>query len=253
MNSQKNSLIFARDLSWITCKRINFSKSYFTLIELLIVVAAIAILISILIPSLSIAKEKSRIAVCASNQSQIYKHAMIWSNNENGWTPYGNSWHIYSGSNNLKQGSNDTWMAMGRLVKDNIITEPDVLNCPSEKGTFQYGTVNKPFKQPFKPNLTCFNFSTIIQKFSTSNGELESGSKKFFVSMFDKEAVSMDAYWFKGFSESDHINYSNVAYSSGHVKLVYHNAMSPREKIVSWDQSFNTKVNTMWKKLEDNF
>jgi prepilin-type N-terminal cleavage/methylation domain-containing protein/prepilin-type processing-associated H-X9-DG protein len=43
----------------------------FTLIELLVVVAIITLLISILLPSLSQAKEKSRAVVCASNLHQL--------------------------------------------------------------------------------------------------------------------------------------------------------------------------------------
>lgn len=58
----------------------------FTLIELLVVVAIIALLISILLPSLSRARELSKRVVCSSNESGLGKSCKIYSNdNEELW------------------------------------------------------------------------------------------------------------------------------------------------------------------------
>ena len=45
----------------------------FTLVELLVVISVIGILVSLLLPSLKMARIKSMMAVCKSNQNQMYK------------------------------------------------------------------------------------------------------------------------------------------------------------------------------------
>ena len=59
----------------------------FTLIELLIVVAIIAILASLLFPSLGRMRYKAKIAVCASNMSQSGKGLAMYIKNNNGSLP----------------------------------------------------------------------------------------------------------------------------------------------------------------------
>ena len=63
--------------------------SGFTLIELLVVIAIISLLVSILLPSLSMAKELTRRAVCASNLHGIALSANVYASDEDGRLPRG--------------------------------------------------------------------------------------------------------------------------------------------------------------------
>ncbi len=54
------------------------SKTAFTLIEVLVVVAIIALLVSILLPSLARAREQSRMAICKANMKQILTAQMLY-------------------------------------------------------------------------------------------------------------------------------------------------------------------------------
>lgn len=116
-----------RSLPTLKFRRVNFSASGFTLIELLVVVAIIAILSAILLPALSLAREKSRRAVCMSNLKQLGITITIYSNDYDGYIPQG----PWTGQAVV---SVATGYGLGMLIDSGILTPPDAiseLTCPS--------------------------------------------------------------------------------------------------------------------------
>jgi prepilin-type N-terminal cleavage/methylation domain-containing protein/prepilin-type processing-associated H-X9-DG protein len=96
-------------------------KKAFTLIELLVVIAIIALLLSILMPSLQRAKEQAKDVVCKSNLKQWAVVCRLYTNESGG--KFFRGW-----MKNLKiMGENDQWPAALRPYYKN----PKLRLCPS--------------------------------------------------------------------------------------------------------------------------
>ena len=100
------------------------AKAAFTLIELLVVVAIIALLISILLPSLQRAREQAKAVVCMSNTRQILLAMTMYQQEWDGYMP-DNLWSEAAWSIE----KHDLWFY--KLVPK-YASNPDVLICPAD-------------------------------------------------------------------------------------------------------------------------
>ena len=111
-------------------------KHAFTLIELLVVIAIIAILASLLLPSLRRARETAWSVQCQSNLRQIAVAAMVYANDNRDILPtHGHGWNSYSNLSNTHwasklEGFDDSFIDFDAGGQIDVPPVSTIFRCP---------------------------------------------------------------------------------------------------------------------------
>ena len=111
------------------------SPKAFTLVELLIVIAIVAVLIAMLLPALKRARQQANLIVCQSNLRQLYNAAMMYVNDSRGALPDGN-WRCYDIDPEVAGWANQRRLPFyinGRLGRKEGDMWSKVSRCPESK------------------------------------------------------------------------------------------------------------------------
>lgn len=132
------------DSAEIVRRRQSSISCAFTLIELLVVVAIIAVLVAILLPSLSGARESAKLVSCMSNMKQIQLGIQMYRDENTDHVPYVND-SAYSPAGTWLPDT-DYWCDwVGRLQKMNAVPDTRVFRCasdPHDRGLRVLGATN---------------------------------------------------------------------------------------------------------------
>ena len=210
----------------------------FTLIELLVVIAIIAILLSLLTPSLALAKELAKRAACASNLRAVGVATITYAVDQDGWLPsYGRSSSYTYARWGGKAGTE--YVSTDRLINPYVgrteavsTTETGVLevfHCPSDTGSLA-GRWNV---DRLPTMFDCFGSSYLYNSSANCNsGQLGLFRKRLtqirnagitvlanglpFNCYFRNDLPFQYSYW----HHKDDLGWANVVFMEGHVDFL---------------------------------
>jgi prepilin-type N-terminal cleavage/methylation domain-containing protein/prepilin-type processing-associated H-X9-DG protein len=123
------------------CCRVCIGRA-FTLIELLVVVAIIALLISILLPSLAEARRQTRTVVCRSNLRQLGLGWIMYAHDSNGFLPGSTNDYMtfpnptrtfcWLGTYNGGAGQDPNWVPRKGTIFPYVAEHEKIYKCPED-------------------------------------------------------------------------------------------------------------------------
>ena len=117
------------------CWRLDLRR-LFTLIELMVLLAVVALLMSILYPSLTKAREQSKRALCKSNINQLSQVFSLYAGTNNDSISIGVWNHSFQASYMFNASPNGSTLSYYSYYKEDLFGAPEIWYCPSNNSEF---------------------------------------------------------------------------------------------------------------------
>ena len=141
--SRKSHLVLQRKVFDMKRLRASGGRGAFTLVELLVVIGIIGLLVSILLPTLSKAREMGKRTACLSNLRQVQQAFAIYANQYKDMVPLGYQGSGYQMNYTICVGSPSHWIMFGYLFQAKLAQNARVYFCESEQ-SYLYHMYNTP-------------------------------------------------------------------------------------------------------------
>jgi prepilin-type N-terminal cleavage/methylation domain-containing protein/prepilin-type processing-associated H-X9-DG protein len=131
----------------------------FTLVELLVVIGIIAVLTSLLLPTLGRARESARRTACLSNLRQVHAVFYLYASENRDLVPLGYRKGIKQYNSMVYSGMSMKYCFFGVLYLDGRMAQPEVFYCPSNldpQSTFNSETNPWPPDPIAAPTRNCY-------------------------------------------------------------------------------------------------
>lgn len=142
-----------------------FRQHGFTLVELLVVIGIIALLISILLPALTRARDAAMRVSCLSNLRQLYTMCQMYAQDNRGVVPLGVR-HDQRQFNYIGYDGARGWMGLGLLISAGYTRESQAWYCPAESNDqLMYNTASNPWRDLDNLQQVNATYGTIHTRF----------------------------------------------------------------------------------------
>lgn len=113
-------------------RRVKQYPAAFTLVELLVVIGIVALLVAILLPALTHARETARRAACLSNLRQVHMTFFLYAQANHDRVPIGYRANNRQFDSMVYSATAHRFVLFGLLYQSGFMKDPRVFFCPSE-------------------------------------------------------------------------------------------------------------------------